>query len=278
VRTLAHLSDLHFGRDDPPVVTALQESLRNLRPDLVVISGDLTQRARRFQFEAARKFFEQIQSPKLVIPGNHDIPLYNLFGRLIAPFSNYNRYIPAAAEAAQCFVDDEIAVLGLNTVRRLNWKNGRVSDQQLTDMAGWFAKMPPSVWKILVTHHPLAWTSDARKFSLAQRSVPAVKAAVKSGVHLVLSGHSHHAVNSAIDADLVAQGSLLVVHAGTAVSNRTRGQANTYNLITIAPPLLSVTIMEWSAGAGFREGAHSRYILRGSTWHAAESLNAPLTG
>lgn len=272
MRTLVHLSDLHFGRDDPAVVAGLRESLRNLRPDLFVVSGDLTQRARRSQFSAARTFFEQIKSPKVVVPGNHDIPLYNLVGRLFAPFSNYNRYIPATAEAAQCFVDDEIAVLGINTVRRLNWKNGRVSDEQLTHMAAWFAKFPPSVWKILVTHHPIASTSDARKFSMAQRSVPAIRAAVKSGVHLVLSGHSHHAINGAIDADLVAQGSLLVVHAGTAISNRTRGQANTYNLITIAPPLLSVRIMEWSAGAGFREGAHSRYILRGSTWHVAEAL------
>jgi 3',5'-cyclic AMP phosphodiesterase CpdA len=274
VRTLAHLSDLHFGRDDPVVVAAMRESLRNLRPDLVVVSGDLTQRARTSQFVAARTFFDQIQSPKLVIPGNHDIPLYNLFGRLVAPFSNYNRYMPVAAEAAQYFADDEIAVLGLNTVRRLNWKNGRVSEQQLTGMAGWFATLPPSVWKILVTHHPIASTSDARKFSLAQRSVPAIKAAVKSGVHLVLSGHSHRAVNSAIDADLVARGSLLVVHAGTAVSTRTRTQANTYNLLTIEPPLLSVKIMEWCAGVGFREGAHSRYVLRGSTWDVAEAPTA----
>ena len=89
MRTLAHLSDLHFGRHDPTIASALLESLNVSRPHLVVISGDLTQRARRSQFLAARKFLDQIQAPKLIVPGNHDIPLFNAVGRLLAPFSNF---------------------------------------------------------------------------------------------------------------------------------------------------------------------------------------------
>jgi len=120
---------------------------------------------------------------------------------LAAPFSNYNQYISRPAEEDQFVFDDEIAVLGLNKVRRLNWKNGRVSERQLAEMEAQFGALPANVWKILVTHHPLAWAEGARKVSMAQRSAPAVRAIVKSGVHLVLSGHSHHAAHDAIDDD-----------------------------------------------------------------------------
>jgi 3',5'-cyclic AMP phosphodiesterase CpdA len=269
VRRIAHLSDVHFGRHDPIVVTALLESLNALSPDLVVISGDLTQRARRHQFRAARAFLDRITWPHIVVPGNHDIPLYNLFARLTSPFANYERYI-GPADAYPFFIDDEIAVLGLNSVRPLNWKNGRVEDHHLAEMEARFRAVPSHVWKILVTHHPLASIKGARPFKMAERSAPAVKAAVRSGVHLVLSGHSHYALNGAIDEELEAGGSLLVVHAGTAVSTRTRwGQVNTYNVITIAPPRLSIRIMEWSRGIGFREGAYTEHLLSGSTWQLA---------
>ena len=266
MRTVAHLSDLHFGRHDPAIVEALLESLNRLRPDLVVISGDLTQRARSSQFFAAKRFLDQINSPKLVVPGNHDIPLYNLFARIVAPFSNYRRYI-SVDEKSQCFADDEIAVFGLNTVRRLNWKNGRLAEQQLLEMTTWFETLAPRIWKILVTHHPIASVKDAREISTAQRSASGLTAVLKSGVHLVLSGHSHRAAHGALDAELESRGSLLVIHAGTAISTRTRGgQRNSYNLLTVEAPRLSVTIMESSVGAGFSRGPQTQYILCGSIW------------
>jgi len=270
MRTLAHCSDLHFGRHDPAIASALLESLNVSRPHLVIISGDLTQRARGSQFLSARRFLDQIQAPKLVVPGNHDIPLFNIVGRLLAPFSNFKRYISQSVEHQQFFSDDEIAVLGLNTVRRLNWKNGRVSERQLAEMEARFRALPEHVRKVLVTHHPIALVEGARRLSIAQRATAAVIAASKSGVHLVLSGHSHHAVSGTIDDELAAEGSLLVVHAGTAISTRTRaGGLNSYNLIAIDPPYLSVTIMEWSAIAGFREGPRKRYVFDAAEWQLA---------
>jgi len=267
MRTLAHLSDLHFGRHDPTIASALLESLNVSRPHLVVISGDLTQRARRSQFLAARKFLDQIQAPKLIVPGNHDIPLFNAVGRLVAPFSNFSRYISRSVAGHQLFSDDEVAALGLNTVRRLNWKNGRVSERQLAEMEAQFRLLPEHVWKVLVTHHPIALVEGARKFSRAQRANAALIASLRCGVHLVLSGHSHHAVSGIVDDELAAEGSLLVVHAGTAISTRTRwGGENSYNLIAVEPPHLSVTIMEWSAHAGFREGPRKRFVFDAAQW------------
>src|ERR1051325_5294938 len=129
VRTLAHLSDLHFGRVEPAVLEALRRRLRALAPDVVAVSGDLTQRARARQFREARAFLDSLPRPQVVVPGNHDVPLYNVFARFVAPLAGYRRVIGEDVEPG--FVDDEIAVLGINTARSFVLKGGRVSESQL---------------------------------------------------------------------------------------------------------------------------------------------------
>src|SRR5205823_6136985 len=115
MRTFAHISDLHFGRHDENVVEDLLASLDHHHPDLVVVSGDFTQRARRSEFALASSFLARIAAPKLIVPGNHDVPLYDIVSRFLTPLSKYHRYVASAGVPGSAFADDEIAILGVNS-------------------------------------------------------------------------------------------------------------------------------------------------------------------
>src|SRR4051812_5821030 len=117
-RIIVHLSDLHFGRLDERLIPPLQKAIAALSPQLVVVSGDLTQRARRPEFEAARAFLDTVSAPQLVVPGNHDIPLYNIVERMVDPLRRYRRHI--SNDLAPVFTDDEMIVVGLNSARTLS--------------------------------------------------------------------------------------------------------------------------------------------------------------
>src|SRR5438105_4277318 len=122
MRTLVHLSDIHFGRLDARIVAPLIATINDLSPDLIAVSGDLTQRARRRQFVEARDFLSQLPQPQLVVPGNHDVPLFDLAGRFLRPFDAYQRYITTDLEPV-C-QDDEMIVIGMNSARALPFHGG----------------------------------------------------------------------------------------------------------------------------------------------------------
>jgi 3',5'-cyclic AMP phosphodiesterase CpdA len=262
MRTIAHISDLHFGRHDPEVAEALLASIDRHRPNLVVLSGDLTQRARNHEFTAARAFIERIKAAKIVIPGNHDMPLFNVVARLRRPLARFERHLGPLLTPAQFYEDGELAVLGLNTARRLTGKNGRISHEQMSEIRQVFAARANGVFKVLATHHPLAIPSGGTSVDLAGRSNAAVAAIADAGVHLLLSGHYHRSTSGELAAELAANRSVLVVHAGTAISVRRRGgEANAYNLVQIDSDRLSIAVMEWVAPEGFREVRIARYVL-----------------
>jgi len=146
MRTLIHLSDLHFGRVDPMIVTPLLDFIRATNPDLVAISGDLTQRARTPEFQSARRFLDAIPFPQIVVPGNHDVPLYNLFSRFLRKLNRYQSLINADLEPF--YRDSEITVSGVNTVRALAWKNGRINRQQLEKLRARFSNVPAAKVKM----------------------------------------------------------------------------------------------------------------------------------
>ena len=125
MRTVVHLSDLHFGADDPAVVAALQHDLGRLQPDVIAVSGDLTQRARNRQFASARTFLDALTAPLVVVPGNHDVPLYDLFRRFARPLNRFRRHIGDHAS----YVDEEVAVIGADTTRSLTIKDGGLTLQ-----------------------------------------------------------------------------------------------------------------------------------------------------
>ena len=266
MRTIAHVSDLHFGRHDLAVMEDLLSSIEQGRPDLLTISGDFTQRARHAEFAEARRFLDRIPVSKIVIPGNHDVPLYNPFSRFFRPLRKYNRHIAPLDQPLSFFQDDEIAVLGLNTARRFTRKNGRLSLAQIAGIPRIFATVPADTTKIIVTHHPLAVPGSEQALEVAGRSLPALRAIADTGVHLLLSGHHHRALSGSV-AEVSGGGSILIVHAGTAISTRTRGTAgNSYNLIGITPGHISVRVLEWIAGQGFVEAGLASYALKGNRW------------
>ncbi|NEU15100.1 metallophosphoesterase [Methylobacterium sp. BTF04] len=269
MRTIAQISDLHFGRHDPVIAEALLASLGAERPDLVVISGDFTQRARSREFMAARAFLGRMTPPKIVVPGNHDVPLYNLFSRLFTPFRNFDRFVRPAGLPGAFFADDSVAVLGINSARRLTRKNGRVSGEQMDEIRRAFRPLPPSIFKILVTHHPLAAPRDGLRLQLAGRAREAVDVASECHIHLLLSGHHHRSLDGII-AEPVRNGDVLIVYAGTAISTRTRGaEGNSFNLIRLEGNRVEIRVMGWQPKRGYVEVRTSSYVLEEGSWRSA---------
>ena len=264
MRTIAHVSDLHFGREDPRVVEAVLEDLAAARPDLVVVSGDLTQRARRRQFQAARAFLDRFPAPVLVVPGNHDIPLFDLARRFFRPLGRYRSLV--TADLAPLFHDDEVAVLGVNTARSNVWKSGRLSHDQIDGIRARLSPLPPRVFKVLVTHHPFVPPPGTRAHRVVGRGLQALQVAEACGVDLLLAGHLHVGWSGDVRAHhLTIRRSILVVQAGTATSLRVRSEPNTYNVITVDGPALGLAVRGWD-GARFAPLSAVRYVKRDEEW------------
>jgi 3',5'-cyclic AMP phosphodiesterase CpdA len=266
MRTVAQISDLHFGAHEPAVVAHLHAALSAIRPDLVVVSGDITQRARKEQFAEAALFLERLEADGLrllVVPGNHDVPLHKPVQRLFWPLRRYTRFIARGRSAWYC--DAELAVLGLASAHGLTVKDGRLTRVQIRSIGDCFAAAPASAARILVTHHPLVPLPGEEEGAVepalrgAARALRAVKAA---GVHLVLAGHHHaHAVGLAGPAVSIDP-SVMVVQAGTATSWRRRRTPNSFNLIRLASPS-EVQVEEWmSEGGAFSCPARGRWFAR----------------
>ena len=132
MKQIVHISDIHFGTEKPAAVAALTSDIHTLSPDLIIVSGDLTQRARNRQFEAAKDFLDQFAAPKIIVPGNHDIPLYNLFKRLRRPFKRFSGWI--TDDLYPSYVDDELGVIGVNSVQYTHWKAGRLTQEKLAHL------------------------------------------------------------------------------------------------------------------------------------------------
>jgi 3',5'-cyclic AMP phosphodiesterase CpdA len=265
MRTIAHISDLHFGREDPGIVSALEEELNEDRPDLVVVSGDLTQRARRREFEAARDFLQRLGAPVLSVPGNHDIPLFDVARRILQPLDRYRRYIHAHDNPF--YVDDEVAVLGLNTARRSELRgDGRISLVQMGLLRQRFAPLPARLARVLVAHHPFLPAPNGPAQALVGRGLQGLQAAEAAGVDLLLTGHLHRGFTGDVRTHHVTiKRSILVFQAGTAVSTRLRGEANSYNLIAIDAPRLSCTVHAWD-GRRFRPLEPTRFVKSDDEW------------
>jgi 3',5'-cyclic AMP phosphodiesterase CpdA len=266
VRKIAHISDMHFGSHEPTVTADLVRSVHAENPDLVVLSGDFTQRARRWQFETARDFVNNLPEPKLVIPGNHDVPLFNIVARLFWPFWGYTKFIEPLGIAGAAYRDEEMAVIGLNTARRFTGKNGRISTEQVERVHEFLRDLGGSVTRILVTHHPVGQVANEVFVDLAFGAQLALPRVAKAGVQMLLSGHHHRCLSGTIE-ETEDQEQVLIVYAGTANSTRTReGDGNTYNLLQIDGHDIQVQVMRWVPGAGFKEARTSRYRYGDDGW------------
>lgn len=261
MRRIAQISDLHFGAHDPAVVAALHDALVQLRPDLVVVSGDLSQRARTRQFVEADAFLSGLEArglTLLVVPGNHDVRAMNRpFARLFSPLSRYRRIVEKGRP--RFFADEEVAVLGLTSAHGLTVKDGRLTNAQVRAIGRCFAGTTAGATRILVTHHPLVPLPRKEELERALRGAGrALKAVAAADVHLVLAGHHHAHTVVLAGPKLSLDPQVMVVQAGTATSWRRRGAPNSFNLIEVGPRQAS--IQEWtSTGGVFAPGALSAY-------------------
>lgn len=244
MRTLVHLSDLHFGSIRNSLVQPLVSTVSDIKPDLIAVSGDLTQRARAEQFRAAQAFLDALPAPKIIVPGNHDVPLYNLLARF-RRLERYKRYIADDLEPFYC--DGEIAVLGINTARSLTFKNGRINAQQVARAKARLCGLADSVTKIIVTHHPFDLPASYKQRVLVGRARMAIKLLNECRIDVFLAGHFHVGGDEPTAFQLPANGySSIIVQAGTAISTRTRSEHNTFNVIRIDLPRLSIDRLEWN--------------------------------
>jgi 3',5'-cyclic AMP phosphodiesterase CpdA len=264
---IVHLSDLHFGAHDQRLVDAVEGEVDELKPDLVVISGDFTQRARTEQFREACHFLESLRErghEVLGVPGNHDVPLYDVLHRFLSPLARYRRFID---ESLCPFVElPGIAVLGINTARSLTFKDGRINRDQVAFIRESFARASSQAMRIVVTHHPLfALEVGGEPGRAIGRQRLALDAIEESGVDMLLAGHNHHA-SSQDASDLVTRaGGVLVVQAGTATSTRVREQEQSFNTIDIADGSAVITVHGWT-GDDFAPNDSARYQWVEGTW------------
>ena len=272
---LLHLSDLHFGAHEPKLVDAVERNAASLKPDLVVVSGDFTQRARTEQFHEACQFLERLRNHGLEVlgvPGNHDVPLYDVLRRFLSPLARYRRFID---ESLCPFVElPGVAVLGINTARSLTFKDGRMNADQVQFIRDTFARIPSDAFRILVTHHPLFALKVAGETERAiGRQELALDAVEETGVDLLLAGHNHHA-SSQDASDLVTRsGGVLVVQAGTATSTRVREQEQSFNLIDIATGSVRVEVHAWN-GDAFAATDAQLYAWQDGRWRVSKDVVA----
>ena len=266
MRTLVHLSDLHFGRLDPLLLMPLVECVHALSPDVVVVSGDLTQRARTTEFLQAKEFLARLPGPRIVVPGNHDVPLHNLVHRLLRPLEKFRRYIEPSLSPS--FIDPEIAVLGVNTARSLVVKNGRINEVQLRSLREAFGVLPEEVVKVVVTHHPFDVPSHIGASQRVGRAGIAMAEFAQCGVDVLLAGHLHTSRAGDTGARYALSGyGALVLNAGTATSTRGRGEANAFNLVRLEKNRVGVKRFEWlHESQRFSPADHQLFVREHKGW------------
>ena len=264
---LIHLSDLHFGSHETKLVEAVEQQVNDYRPDLVVISGDLTQRARTAQFEEACAFLGRLRDDGhavLAVPGNHDIPLYDVLRRFLSPLTRYRKYI-----------DDSLcpfhqlptaAILGVNTARSATFKHGKINHEQIAFIRETFDRVDPKVPRILVTHHPIFALPTGDGVGEPIKNQQGVIEMIGSlGVDMLLAGHNHRASHQD-SADFVTKSTgALVIQAGTATSNRVRGEHQSFNKIVVNGENVEVTLVGWHH-TEFRDGDPARFTRKDGRW------------
>ena len=245
MRTIVHLSDLHFGRIDPALLDPLAHAVNELRPDVVAVSGDLTQRARSHQFTQARTFLDRLPKPQIVVPGNHDVPLYNVFARFVDRLDKFQQYI--TPDLAPSYLDDELAICGVNTARSWTFKSGRINEEQVAWLREKLCDLDDRIVKMVVSHHPFDLPEGHHERNLLGRARMAMDTLASCGADVFLAGHLHvsHTGHSATRYKIKGH-SALVVQAGTASSTRGRGETNSFNVLRIEHPGITVERLEWA--------------------------------
>jgi 3',5'-cyclic AMP phosphodiesterase CpdA len=251
-----HISDLHFGKVDPKVRDGLKSDIESLKPSALAISGDLTQRARVSQFEEFCEFMGQFSVPKIVVPGNHDIPLFDVFRRFMSPLKRFRSHVES--DLMPTYEDEHVFILGVNTAHSWTFSGGKLSTKAAEKMNEAFRRSGPEKLRILVCHHPLhtedragsGWVGGIHHF--------------KARIDLVLTGHLHLSANEILmhehGTESTKEKSVILVRAGTAISHRHRGETNSYNLIHASRDQVLVERRVWDpVGSAFVSGSSDKF-------------------
>jgi 3',5'-cyclic AMP phosphodiesterase CpdA len=263
---LAHISDLHFGHHDPAISSTLAADVAAQSPDMLIASGDFTQRGTEREFEMAHEFLETVRAPVFAVPGNHDLGKHPL-RRFLDPYGLYRRYIAPEIEPYREVSGEggPIALAGLNTTRRLildrDWSNGSINDEQIDRLERSFATATPGALRIVVAHHPLMLPvgPTLHATSAVRRAEMALRAFAMMGVRLVLSGHFHLSFVRRYEGEATRSGipqgpreaaaaPILVAQASSVISTRLRGEPNAYNVIDIDEGNIAIRVREWHEG------------------------------
>lgn len=270
MKTIIHLSDLHFGNADKKRIPGLLRKISAISPDLVIISGDLTERGTEKQYKEAREFISSIKRPLFIIPGNHDIPLYNLYKRLTAPFAKYHQFI--SSDTSPSYRDADLCIVGINSVRRYSIASGGIAKKQVEEAEALLRSASAESVKIVVSHHPFDMPpiEGYRKYThrLMKRAGSALERLSRSGADLFLSGHLHIPFTGDSTTRHKIKGwSGILVHAGTATSVRTRGVSVSFNVLRIASPSLVVEHYHGNGNdADYALSETYRFKKNGSGW------------
>ncbi|GJM17818.1 MAG: metallophosphoesterase [Phycisphaeraceae bacterium] len=250
---IAHISDTHFGTEDPAIVAALSSTLHAINPDLIVASGDFTMAARHREFRAAADFLKELPAPVLAVPGNHDLPAHNLFERFFRPLRRYRRYIVPITCTE--FVSPDAALLGMNSARSwgpsLNWSHGHLSRFQAEQADRFFREHADVPFRALVVHHPFSVPDDLTRFRTIRNGDAMLRVLANNRVHTVLSGHLHRQYRVSQRVHLEGgHHDLTIAQVSTATSRRNRHHANGFVCLTTDSTGLDFANYYWN-GASF---------------------------
>lgn len=260
---ILHVSDFHFGTVNARLLEPLLELSRRLNPDAIIVSGDLTQRARSAQFREAAAFLDRFGLPVLTVPGNHDAPLYNLPLRLLSPFSRYQKWVHAVLEPVLILPGAVLA--GVNTANPRVWKAGRLSTSSAQALMRAFSPAPGDLLHIAVMHHAPVHAADGTPADIHDPAA-VLRDLVAAGTDIVLSGHTHLPHVGAAE----TAASILFLQVGTAISTRLKTRWNDACLVEMANDGVTVRPFLADATHQFEPGPVQHFHRRDARWEEAD--------
>lgn len=273
---LMHISDLHAGRAfHPRVADQLAREAHDLRPDVLVISGDLVQRADFVsQWDAIVRYLQQLPQPQLIVPGNHDVPLFHVVERLTRPLDRYQRYI--STNLNPVFERPGLVVIGGNSAHGLTIDGGYVSREQQRTMAHLFARYPDDVCKIAVLHHGVVRPPGQGKRTIVRNVAEVTRMLERSGVDVLLCGH-HHVSYVGVAGNAKR---FIICQSGTSTSWRIReGECgkNAYNVLTVEEATIHISMRRFVETSGRFEPLGEYEFQRRGAWLPLHRRNEPQT-
>lgn len=252
--SILQFSDIHFGVEDREAMAAVKDYSDSLAPDVVVICGDITQDGKTSEFKSARDWIARFSAPKVITPGNHDIPVYGVFQRLFDPFGRYNKYIAPLSDGV--YIDESVAIFPYNTSRgiqaKLDWSLGVVDVADLKRVTDAFSYLPPRVLKLLAVHHPLIYPPNTPLSGDTKNGHAAMDMLGTADIGGILSGHVH---TPFVIERTPKKSEILSIGSGT-LSTRIRGKPASFNHVEVSKDDVKVTAIDWING----------HFVRQETW------------